>query len=594
METRWNKYYPEWTGDAYAKPAGTMYSRLAAVCKEQPYRTAYEYYSLKVTYSDMLSQVDTAAVMWQKLGVRPGDGVCLCMGGCPDLVISIYALDKLGAVVSLLVPDFTAEEFAEFCTGVGAKYALMSFNQYRNWSGVIKDTGICKVLIGRYRDFLPAGISFKYRMSGIAEYDRVCELNADAPSVLWKTEFEAAGESMPADGTGDKSSQEADGQISVRFVSTLRDRDVVAIESDDRAINTASDISSIIFSRCEKKKGAPLRVLCLNEYCYVYGFLMGIHNVLLSGQTLLIYTWFESNNIMSPIRLYKPDTLVAFSGTLARLNASSGSVQALKNARFLFSAGVPLTLAQKAGIVDRMADLGVKPEIHSFYGNSELFEFLYCMPELDGESAVGIPLPDVLVKIVDRAAFLDMPAGREGEFAVHSPAMCTSFLMRDGTHYSPFRKLSDGRSWLLTEDIGIENEGGVFFRYGSVRGGFKIKSATVYPSKVEKVIELVAGVKAVACVVTDTVEGPVLTAAVVPEEDYFYDNDAMQKLEERINDECSSMLAEPMRPADICFFAAIPKSSNGRFDYAELGKRVTEIHAQMEDIDEADIEADIE
>ncbi|MBQ2066304.1 MAG: acyl--CoA ligase, partial [Clostridiales bacterium] len=345
---------------------------------------------------------------------------------------------------------------------------------------------------------------------------------------------------------------------------------------------------------CEKKKGAPLRVLCLNEYCYVYGFLMGIHNVLLSGQTLLIYTWFESNSIMPPIRLYKPDTLVAFSGTLARLNAPSGSVQALKNARFLFSAGVPLTLAQKAGIVDRMAYLGVKPEIHSFYGNSELFEFLYCMPELDGESAVGIPLPDVLVKIVDRAAFLDMPAGREGEFAVHSPAMCTSFLMRDGTHYSPFRKLSDGRSWLLTEDIGIENEGGVFFRYGSVRGGFKIKSATVYPSKVEKVIELVAGVKAVACVVTDTVEGPVLTAAVVPEEDYFYDNDAMQKLEERINDECSSMLAEPMRPADICFFAAIPKSSNGRFDYAELGKRVTEIHAQMEDIDEADIEADIE
>jgi len=594
METRWNKYYPEWTGDAYAKPAGTLYSRLAAVCKEQPYRTAYEYFSLKVTYSDMLNQIDTAAVMWQKLGVTAGDGVCLCMGGCPDVVISIYALDKLGVVISLLVPDFTAEEFAEFCTGVGAKYALMSFNQYRNWSGVIRDTGIRKVLLGKYRDFLPSGIAFKYRMSGIAEYDRVCELKADAPSLLWKTEFEAAGESLQAEGNGDVSSREPDGQISVRFVSTLRDRDVVAVESDDRAINTASDISSIIFSRCEEKKGAPLRVLCLNEYCYVYGFLMGIHNVLLSGQTLLIFTWFESNNIMPPIRLYKPDTLVAFSGTLARLNASTGSVQALKKARFLFSAGAPLTLAQKAGIVDLMADLGVKPEIHSFYGNSELFEFLYCMPEIDAESAVGIPLPDVLVKIVDRAAFLDMPAGREGEFAVHSPAMCTSFLMRDGTHYNPFRKLSDGRSWLLTEDIGIENEGGVFFRYGSVRGGFKIKSATVYPSKVEKVIELVAGVKAVACVVTDTVEGPVLTAAVVPEENYFYDNDAMQKLEERINEECASMLAEPMRPADICFFAAIPKSSDGRFDYAELGKRVDEIRAQMEDIDGADIEADIE
>ena len=586
METRWSKYYPEWTGDAADMPSGTMYSRLCGVCREYPYRTAYEYYSQKATYSDLLNQIDAAATMWQRIGVTEGDGVCLCMGGCPDLIISLYALDRLGAVVSLLVPDFTAEEFVDFASNTGASYALMSYNQYSKWSGVLDKTGIKKIVIGKYKDFLPAGISIKYSMSGIAEYDRKCEINGDIPVVLWKTASSEAGDYIMSDSYSEPDYCEDDHRISMRFVSTLRDQDIVAIESEDHAINAASDISSIIFKRCEKKNGSPLRVLCLNEYCYVYGFIMGIHNVLLSGQTLLIYTLFDTENVVAPIRLYKPDCLVAFSGTVAKLNAAASNAQVLRRVKYIFSGGVPLTLAQRAGLMSIMRLLDKEPEIHAFYGNSELFEFLYCMPELSSESAVGIPLPDVLVKIVDREAFLDMPRGREGEIAVHSPAMCTSFLMRDGSHYTPFRKLSDGRSWFLTEDLGEENEDGVFFRYSSVRGRFKIKSATVYPSKVENVIELVAGVRAVGCVVTDTVEGPLLTAAVVPEEHFFYDNDAMMALRERINEECASMLPEPMRPSDVCFFASIPKTPSGRFDYAELGKRVTDIRAQMEELEE--------
>ena len=596
METRWNKYYPEWTGDAANMPSGTMYSRLASVCKEQPYRAAYEYYSLKVTYGDLLNQIDTAAVMWQQQGVKAGDAVGLCMGGCPDLIVSIYALDKLGAVISLLVPDSSPDEFADFVAGINASFLLMSYNQYANWSDVLSRTHIKKIIIGRYRDYLPAGIAMRYQLSGIAEYDRKCVITGQVTTVLWETALDEATAIMAGDNYTEQGASQEDSKISVRFVSTLRDPDIVAIEAEDRAINTASDISSIILKRCGQKKGSQLRVLCLNEYCYVYGFLVGIHNVLLTGNTLLIYTWFDSSNIMYPIRMYKPDTLVAFSGTLAKLNAASGSLLVLKNCRFLLSAGVPLTLAQKAGLVGLMTSIGREPEIHAFYGNSELFEFLYCMPELSGESAVGIPLPDVLVKIVDREAFLDMPRGREGEIAVHSPSMCTSFLMRDGSHKNPFRKLSDGRAWFLTEDIGVENDEGVFFRYSSVRGRFKINSATVYPAKTEKAIELVAGVMDTACVVADTLEGPVLAAAVVPEENYFYDNDAMQRLKARINDECATMLPEPERPTEIYFFASIPKHPGGRVNYIELGAKVSEIREMLEEdgIEDEQTDTDIE
>lgn len=129
-----------------------------------------------------------------------------------------------------------------------------------------------------------------------------------------------------------------------------------------------------------------------------------------------------------------------------------------------------------------------------------------------------------------------------------------------------------------------------------MRGGFKISSATVYPAKVEKVIELVAGVIDVACVVTDTVEGPVLAAAIVPEENYFYDNDAMQRLKARVGDECASMLTEPERPSEIYFFASIPKEPGGRVNYAELGNKVNEIRSLMDedDIGDEPLETDSE
>ena len=52
--------------------------------------------------------------------------------------------------------------------------------------------------------------------------------------MLWKTEFAAAGESMSAEGCKEVPASDSFEQISFRFVSALRERDVVAILMEER------------------------------------------------------------------------------------------------------------------------------------------------------------------------------------------------------------------------------------------------------------------------------------------------------------------------------------------------------------------------
>ena len=73
------------------------------------------------------------------------------MGECPDIILSVYALDSLGAASVLMIPNSSSEHFEEIANDSGAKYCLMSFNQYENYAESISDTEIGRSLSANTR-----------------------------------------------------------------------------------------------------------------------------------------------------------------------------------------------------------------------------------------------------------------------------------------------------------------------------------------------------------------------------------------------------------------------------------------------------------
>ena len=112
----------------------TLYVRIKRVCVANPGRIAIEYGKTKITYAAFLSRIEETAAAWQKLGIQKGDKVILLMGHNPMNIVSVYALDKLGAAAALSVPNLATEQFEQFANSVGAKHCVMSCNQYLNYS----------------------------------------------------------------------------------------------------------------------------------------------------------------------------------------------------------------------------------------------------------------------------------------------------------------------------------------------------------------------------------------------------------------------------------------------------------------------------
>src|SRR6056297_781773 len=69
-----------------------------------PYLTACEFMGKKTSYKKLLKRIDDAAKAFYKLGISEGDHVLICFPNCFSAVVSLYALNKLGAVVTPIHP----------------------------------------------------------------------------------------------------------------------------------------------------------------------------------------------------------------------------------------------------------------------------------------------------------------------------------------------------------------------------------------------------------------------------------------------------------------------------------------------------------
>ena len=122
----------------------------------------------------------------------------------------------------------------------------------------------------------------------------------------------------------------------------------------------------------------------------------------------------------------------------------------------------------------------------------------------------------------------------------------------------------------------------MFYLVGDKSREVRINSYPVYPEKVDETVQMTEGVIESCSVVVEKAEGPVLISAVVPEEEYFYDNAKMEDLRDRIKTECEMTLLEAMRPSEIIFSVSVPKESRGTMDFEAIKQKIEMI--QDEDV----------
>jgi long-chain acyl-CoA synthetase len=172
--------------------------------------------------------------------------------------------------------------------------------------------------------------------------------------------------------------------------------------------------------------------------------------------------------------------------------------------------------------------------------------------------SVGMPLPDVEVRIVDAETGKGpLAPGEVGEVLVRAPQLMAGYW-NDPEETATTVRSHDGDRWLHTADLGYLDEDGYLFIVDRLKDLIKTSGLQVWPREVEEVVAAHPAVAEVGVAgIPHQVRGEVAKAWVVL-------RPGQQASAEEIRDFCRDRLAPYKVPAEVEFREALPMTMTGK------------------------------
>jgi long-chain acyl-CoA synthetase len=175
---------------------------------------------------------------------------------------------------------------------------------------------------------------------------------------------------------------------------------------------------------------------------------------------------------------------------------------------------------------------------------------------------VGLPLPDVEIRIVDADTGQEaLPQGEVGEILMRAPQLMVGYWQRPTETANMIREgpsAGSGERWLYTGDLGYLDEDGYLFIVDRKKDVIKPSGFQVWPREVEEVIAAHPAVAEVGVAgVPDDYQGEAVKAWVVLRE-------GQQVTADDLRAYCRENMAAYKVPKQIEFRDSLPKTMVGK------------------------------
>lgn len=187
-----------------------------------------------------------------------------------------------------------------------------------------------------------------------------------------------------------------------------------------------------------------------------------------------------------------------------------------------------------------------------------------CVNPIDGlakPGTVGLPVPDVAMKIVDDAG-MELPDGEVGEIAVRGPNVMKGYWRQPAATAEVLR---DG--WLLTGDLGTRDADGYFSIVDRKKDLIIVNGMNVYPRMIEDVLYRFPGLREAAVVgEPNALHGEVPVA-------YLAMDAGCAVTEPMLRAFCRERLGRHQVPKRFVILPELPKNAAGKILKRELRKQ---------------------
>jgi len=534
-------------------PNRTLVDAIAEFARAQPGKAAILFKGARVSYGELDRLSDACAAAFAALGIARGDRVGLLLPNCPQFFIAQFGAWKLGAIVAPLNPIYTEAELEGPLRDHGVETVVALTRFYLRVKRVQPRTPVRRVIATNIKEFFPPLLrllftAFREKKDG----DRVALAPGDHDFAHLLLVNRGRRAPAPPPSAGDPAVLLMSGGTTGTPKGVLGTHGAYVIAGAQvQAWNAA------VLQGSGDVTFLPLPLF------HVYGNVGVQALTFLNGASIaLVPNPRDLADLVATIRRVKP---TFFNGVptlyIALLNhpdVQRGKVD-FSSVRICFS-GASALLADTKTRFEALTGA----RIVEGYSLTEAMMAL-CVNPVKGPNklgSVGMPLPDVVVKIFDDATGeREVAANEIGEIAIAAPQLMDGYWNRPEETAMVLREHAiDGaaRRFLHTGDLGYMDADGYVFIVDRKKDLIKTSGFQVWPREIEEVIALHPAVAEVGVAgVADATKGEAVRAWVVLRA-------GQQVTEADLRAFCRERLAPYKVPSTVVFRSDLPKTMVGK------------------------------
>ena len=557
MSAPWLAHYdPDVPHSLAPYPGRTLLDYLDELAATRPDQPALLFKGTTVTYDDLNRQSDAFAAGLEGLGVRRGDRVALVLPNTPQFFVAQFGAWKAGAVVVPLNPLYSEREIELALKAYGAGTVVTLTPYYARIKAVQSRTSVTRVISTSITEYLPPllrllFVLFKERQGG----HRVALASGDLR--MRDLIGQHAGASRPGVVVG----PDDPAVILSSGGTTGTPKGVLGLHRH----YVAAGMQLHAWTKSVRREWVDVIVLPLPLF-HVYAN-VGVQPMAFVGRNALslVPNPRDIGDVLKTIKQVRPACFngvpTLYTAILNHPDVKAGRVD-LSSIKLCFSGASALMAETKRQFEGRTG-----ARIIEGYSLTEGM-MACCVNPVKGEQklgSIGVPLPDVEVRIVDAdTGERELGTDEVGEMILRAPQYMAGYWNNPEETAATLRAHGPGGPWVYTGDLARMDADGYVFLVDRKKDMVKTSGYQVWPREIEEVLATHAAVLEVGVAgVPDPVKGEVTKAWVVL-------HPGSVATEEELRAYCHERLAPYKVPTHVEFLESLPKTLVGKILRREL------------------------
>jgi acyl-CoA synthetase (AMP-forming)/AMP-acid ligase II len=483
----------------------------------------------RYTYRDLNEQTDRLACGLREMGLAPEEKVAVCAWNSPELVLSFFAIWKMGGVVVDINPSLKPEDVIRILHQCKTRVLITESTQKTLLEQIIDDSGFLSTIL--FLDEAPAQIpDFRFRILDFRNLrSTICNLQSVPLSPLACINYTSGSTGVPKGVLLPHKNLIRNAELNVKYFQI-----------------SARDKTSLVL---------PL-FFGMNKI-----FLLA--HLLVGAGVLLERNFLSPNAVLASMEAEQVTGLSAVPAVYhTLLTRGDVSRYSLKSLRY-FRIGAGQVTSEMIQSLHRTFS---QVSIYLTYGLTEVGLVTVLPPEklLEKWGSCGRVIPEVQTKLVPTLSHSHTPTLPIGELIVQCDHAAVGYYENEEETRNVFRE-----EGVHTGDLGWIDKEGYLYLVGRQKELIKSGSENIHPQEVETVLNSHEGITESAVIgVPDKWLGEAIKAFVVPQKGYFLDIDHILKF-------CKDRLSPIKRPRYIVLCDALPKTETGKIKKGELKAETT-------------------